>query len=205
MSGAEAEGSLLRSLHLLSSQRYLRNLLDEVSRRPLQYSEAEPAGSSNAAAMRPSASAPSLRSVAKRAPRAPDEHARRDRRPPPCPPVACGEAACMRSARHQPHLEDRNPNTGGDVAYELGGEGGGHKFQGRTREAAPQTAPALRIRPRSSSSLLRQPADSEAAAGLDAGVAATLASLRDDPLFSAWRDSALNALARLMRPRLLQR
>lgn len=165
VSGAEAEGSLLRSLHLLSSQRYLRNLLDEVSRRPLQYSEAEPAGSSNAAAMRPSASAPSLRSVAKRAPRAPDEHARRDRRPPPCPPVACGEAACMRSARHQPHL----------------------------------------IRPRSSSSLLRQPADSEAAAGLDAGVAATLASLRDDPLFSAWRDSALNALARLMRPRLLQR
>ncbi|EOD16041.1 hypothetical protein EMIHUDRAFT_211095 [Emiliania huxleyi CCMP1516] len=111
VSGAEAEGSLLRSLHLLSSQRYLRNLLDEVSRRPLQYSEAEPAGSSNAAAMRPSASAPSLRS----------------------------------------------------------------------------------------------PADSEAAAGLDAGVAATLASLRDDPLFSAWRDSALNALARLMRPRLLQR
>ena len=51
VSGAEAEGSLLRSLHLLSSQRYLRNLLDEVSRRPLQYSEAEPAGSSNAAAM----------------------------------------------------------------------------------------------------------------------------------------------------------
>ncbi|EOD37697.1 hypothetical protein EMIHUDRAFT_467008 [Emiliania huxleyi CCMP1516] len=96
VSGAEAEGSLLRSLHLLSSQRYLRNLLDEVSRRPLQYNEAEPAGSSNAAAMRPSASAPSLRSVAKRAPRAPDEHARRDRRPPPCPPVACGEAACMR-------------------------------------------------------------------------------------------------------------